>query len=191
MSASAEGPRSVAAEFYRDVLREEPPRLLRSFTLAQSLRGHAAVQPDDPSLVGLHPLMIPLSQEKGGQRVVHGVLCVPPSIHMGGDCQRPLVEAVPSPLDGGATHHYTLLAKDVGARVNRLAAEAEFHQPYEPATRDLLQSLASEQSAGDVYREGDATAKDAVALRSHLLTKVWWFADLLQVPTPSKPPVHP
>ena len=76
MSASAEGPRSVAAEFYRDVLREEPPRLLRSFTLAQSLRGHAAVQPDDPSLVGLHPLMIPLSQEKGGQRVVHGVLCV-------------------------------------------------------------------------------------------------------------------
>jgi hypothetical protein len=98
---------------------------------------------------------------------------------MGGDCQRPLVEAVPSPLDGGATHHYTLLAKDVGARVNRLAAEA-----------DLLQSLASEQSAGDVYREGDATAKDAVALRSHLLTKVWWFADLLQVLTPSKPPVQ-
>ena len=101
-----------------------------------------------------------------------------------------VVEAVPSPLDGGATHHYTLLAKDVGARVNRLAAEAEFHQPYEPATRDLLQSLASEQSAGDVYREGDATAKDAVALRSHLLTKVWWFADLLQVLTPSKPPVQ-
>ena len=166
--------------FFRDILLQEPPPFVREFIDIQALRGHATLCPDDAGLVGMHPLLVPLTRAPGENGVVQGLLWQPPSIHMGGDCRWPLVEAVPS--RDGVAHHYRLLAKNVAVQVNRIAAEADFNRPGTEETQNILQvvkSLSGVYNVNYVYHEGDVT-KAGVDLRMFLLRKVCMFADLLQ-----------
>ena len=60
--------------FFRDILLQEPPPFVREFIDIQALRGHATLCPDDAGLVGMHPLLVPLTRAPGENGVVQGLL---------------------------------------------------------------------------------------------------------------------